>query len=143
MTSNGNFTPFRKNMCEDIPYDLRCAAEAVRTRNAAHHPFHEAGAMKKSLHPAAIATAIAALVAVVAVVFVRFGSGDVKDVSLQESMKIDANATNKVNSITGEPLLPDQLAAQERQREMIRRAQGSGVDPSKTGTVPNPQGAVH
>ena len=92
--------------------------------------------MNKTLHPAAIAAAIVVLVAAVGLIFMKFGSTDVKQAPLADTMKIEINH-NKVNSITGEPLLPDQLEAQRRQNEMVQKMQGTSQDPRKTGNVPN------
>ena len=98
--------------------------------------------MKNNLHPAAIAAAVAALVVLVGFIFVRFGSSDIKETPIADTMKVEVNH-NKVNSVTGEPLLPDQIAAQERQNEMVRRLQGTAADPRKTGNVPNPEPNAH
>lgn len=92
--------------------------------------------MSKSLHPGAIAAIVAVLVVAIGALYVKFGSPEVKDAPIADTMKIEISH-NKVNSITGEPLLPDQLAAQERQNEMVRKVQGTDKDPRKTGTVPN------
>ncbi len=91
--------------------------------------------MKKSLPPAAIAAVIVVFVAAVGTLFVKFGSGDVKGVSMADSMKTTHG--NTVNSMTGEPLTESQKIAAERQEAMIRSMQGAGVDPQKRGTAPN------
>lgn len=91
--------------------------------------------MKKSLHPGAIAAIVGVFVLVVGALYAKFGSATVKDAPLADTMKIEISH-NRANSITGEPLLPDQIAAQERQNEMVRKVQGTDQDPRKTGTVP-------
>lgn len=87
--------------------------------------------MKKSLHPAVIAATVAVLVVGVGVIFVKFGSGDVKGVSMADAMKTTHG--NTTNSFTGEPLTENQKEAAARQEAMFKQMN----NPEKTGTAPN------
>ena len=98
--------------------------------------------MKKSLHPAAIAAIVGLLAVALGFLFAKFGSVDAKDAPIADTMKIEVSH-NKVNSLTGEPLLPDQLEAQRRQNEMVQKMQGTAQDPRQSGTVPNFQPNAH
>lgn len=89
--------------------------------------------MKKSLHPAAIAAPIAALIVILGAVFMKFGTSDVKGVSMGDSMKTTHG--NTVNSFTGEPLTETQKLAAQRQEAMFTASQkaepahpGSSID---------------
>ena len=98
--------------------------------------------MKQNLHPAAIAAAIAVLVVAVGALFLKFGSPEVKGASMADRMKIEVNH-NKVNSITGEPLTDDQVAAQARQNDMVQKMQAAGQDPRGRGTAPKLEPDAH
>jgi len=91
--------------------------------------------MKKSLHPAAIAAAVAVLVIALGALFVKFGSGEVRGVSMEDAMKTTHG--NTVNSFTGEPLTEAQKEAAARQEAQFAALQSKGVDPRKSGTYPN------
>jgi hypothetical protein len=92
--------------------------------------------MKKGLHPAAIAAAVAVLVVAIGAFYLKFGSSDVKGVSMADAMKTTHG--NTVNTITGEPLTETQKQAAARQEAMISAMQHTGGgDPSKSGSYPH------
>ena len=108
--------------------------------------------MKKSVHPALIAGTIVAVVALVAFAFLKMGTGTSATPSAVASpygfgpgqkMEMPPNAGSGVNSITGEPLTPTGIAAEQ---ESYARLTGErpanmpppGTDLSRTPTPPKP-----